>query len=88
MPADLPPVDLSVEMMKATVQLEQSLGDGERTVGTGFLIAAPTPDGRPRTILVTAAHVLTKMPRPEARIGYRFQSSGGGWRYSPMSPAA
>ena len=77
------PVDLSVDMIKATVQLEQSLGDGQRTVGTGFLIDAPTPDGRPRTILVTAAHVLQKMPSQQASIGYRFQTQAG-WRYDPQ----
>ena len=32
--------DLSVELIHATVQLEQALGDGTRTVGTGFLIQA------------------------------------------------
>ena len=77
------PVDLSVDMIKATVQLEQSLGDGQRTVGTGFLIDAPTADGRPRTILVTAAHVLQKMPSQQASIGYRFQTQTG-WRYDPQ----
>ena len=77
------PVDLSVDMIKATVQLEQSLGDGQRTVGTGFLLDAPTPDGRPRTILVTAAHVLQKMPSQQASIGYRFQTQTG-WRYDPQ----
>ena len=77
------PVDLSVDMIKATVQLEQGLGEGQRTVGTGFLIDAPAPDGRPRTILVTAAHVLHKMPAPQAKIGYRFQTDMG-WRYDPQ----
>ena len=32
--------DLAVELIHATVQLEQPLGDGTRTVGTGFLIEA------------------------------------------------
>ncbi|HEX6859048.1 MAG TPA: serine protease [Caulobacteraceae bacterium] len=78
------PVDLSVDMIKATVQLEQGLGEGNRTVGTGFLLNVPTADGHPRTILVTAGHVLNRMPRPEARIGYRFATTGGGWRYDPQ----
>lgn len=78
------PVDLSVDMIKATVQLEQPLGEGNRTVGTGFLLNAPTADGRPRTILVTAAHVLERMTRTDARIGYRFQGETGGWRYAPQ----
>lgn len=76
-------LDLSVDLIKATVQLEQPLGDGSRTVGTGFLVSAPTPDGKPRTILVTAAHVLEKMPSMTARIGYRIQGSEGVWRYDP-----
>jgi hypothetical protein len=75
--------DLSVDLIRATVQLEQPLGDGSRTVGTGFLIEDPTPDGRPRTILVTAAHVLDKMPSVSAKIGYRIQSADGVWRYDP-----
>ncbi|KRA59628.1 peptidase S1 [Caulobacter sp. Root655] len=77
--------DLSVDLIQATVQLEQSLGDGSRTVGTGFLIEDPTPDGRPRTILVTAAHVFDKMPSASAKIGYRIQSADGVWRYDPLT---
>lgn len=76
--------DLSVDLIKATVQLEQPLGDGTRTVGTGFLIDAPTPDGKPRTILVTAAHVFDRMPSMTARIGYRIQAADGAWRYDPQ----
>ena len=77
--------DLSVDLIRATVQLEQPLGDGSRTVGTGFLIENPTPDGRPRTILVTAAHVFDKMPSVSAKIGYRIQSADGVWRYDPRT---
>lgn len=76
--------DLAVELIHATVQLEQPLGDGTRTVGTGFLIAETAPDGTPRTVLVTANHVLAKMPGAEARIGYRFQGADGAWSYSPQ----
>ena len=75
--------DLSVELIHATVQLEQPLGDGTRTVGTGFLIQAPDPQGRPRTVLITANHVLSKMPNGEARIGYRISNPDGSWSYSP-----
>ncbi len=75
--------DLSVDLIKATVQLEQPLGDGSRTVGTGFLISDPTPDGKPRTILVTAAHVFDKMPSASAKIGYRIQGKDGVWRFDP-----
>ena len=75
--------DLSVDLIKATVQLEQPLGDGSRTVGTGFLISDPTPDGKPRVILVTAAHVFEKMPSMSAKIGYRIEGAGGVWRFDP-----
>lgn len=77
--------DLAVELIHATVQLEQPLGDGTRTVGTGFLISETAPDGTPRTVLVTAAHVLSKMPGQDARIGYRFSNPDGSWSYSPQN---
>ena len=75
--------DLSVDLIKATVQIEQPLGDGTRTVGTGFLISDPTPDGKPRTILVTAAHVFDKMPSVSAKVGYRIEGGDGVWRFDP-----
>lgn len=80
-------VDLSLELIHATVQLEQPLADGTRTVGTGFLIAAPKPDGSPRTVLVTAAHVFEKMPSANARIGYRVANADGSWSYTPQTVA-
>src|SRR5215468_180864 len=76
-------MDLAVELINATVQLEQPLADGTRTVGTGFLISAPGPDGKPRTVLITANHVFQKMSLPEARIGYRFANADGAWNYAP-----
>ncbi len=77
--------DLSMELIHATVQLEQPLGDGTRTVGTGFLIEAPTPDGKPRVVLVTANHVFEKMPGSDARIGYRVENPDGSWTYAPAT---
>ena len=77
-------MDLSVELMHATVQLEQPLGNGTRTVGTGFLISETAPDGRPRTVLITANHVFQQMPGQVARIGYRIANSDGSWSYSPQ----
>ena len=77
-------MDLAVELIHATVQLEQPLGDGTRTVGTGFLITTAGPDGAPRTVLVTANHVLEKMPGATARIGYRVSNPDGSWSYSPQ----
>ncbi len=78
-------VDMSVDLIQATVQLEQPLGDGTRTVGTGFLISDPTPDGRPRVVLVTANHVFNKMPGEKATIGYRIENPDGTWRYAPQT---
>ena len=77
-------MDLAVELIQATVQLEQPLGDGTRTVGTGFLISAPGPDGQPRTVLITANHVFQKMPGGTAKIGYRVANADGSWNYSPQ----
>jgi hypothetical protein len=77
-------LDLSVQMMQATVQLEQPLGNGTRTVGTGFLISEVTPDGKSHTILVTANHVFDKMPGVDARVGYRIANADGSWSYSPQ----
>jgi S1-C subfamily serine protease len=81
------PVDLSMDLINATVQLEQSQGDGTRTVGTGFLLSAPAADGTPRTILVTANHVLNRMPGAQMRIGYRIENADGSWRYAPQTIA-
>ena len=75
--------DLAIQLINATVQLEQPLGDGTRTVGTGFLVSAPTPDGKPRTVLITSAHVFDRMPQAEARVGWRVSSQAADWRYAP-----
>jgi hypothetical protein len=77
-------MDMASQLMAATVEVEQPLADGRHMIGTGFLVDDPTPDGRPRTVLVTAAHVLNKMPGAKANIGYRIQGKDGGWRYAPQ----
>lgn len=79
-----PSWDLTVGMINATVQLDQPTSGETRTVGTGFLIDAPRPDGAPRVVLVTAAHVLDKMPDATARIGWRHPAADGGWRFDPQ----
>ncbi|WP_396593199.1 serine protease [Brevundimonas sp. R86498] len=83
----VPPVtpvwDLTVGLIEATVQLDQPSGPGTRTVGTGFLIQAPRPDGTPRVVLVTAAHVLEQMDQPEMRVGWRTALPDGNWRFDP-----
>jgi S1-C subfamily serine protease len=75
--------DLTLDLINATVQIEQPASADQRTVGTGFLLDDPAPDGRPRTVLVTAAHVFERMTGDEARIGWRAQMDGGAWRYTP-----
>lgn len=77
-------MDMASQLMAVTVEVEQPLADGRHMIGTGFLIDDPTPDGRPRTVLVTAAHVLNKMPDAEANIGYRIQGKDGEWSYDPQ----
>jgi S1-C subfamily serine protease len=75
--------DLTLDLIGATVQIEQPEPGDKRTVGSGFLIDDPSPDGRPRTVLVTAAHVFELMPDDEAKIGWRFQAADGHWQYAP-----
>lgn len=79
----LPSWDLTVGLISATVQIDQPNGAATRRVGTGFLINAPRPDGSPRTVLVTAHHLLDGMPAPDARIGWRIEMPDGGWRFAP-----
>ena len=65
------------------MQLDQPLDASTRKVGTGFLISAPKPDGTPRVVLVTAAHVFNVMPGSEARIGWRTPEADGAWKFTP-----
>lgn len=74
---------MTLGMINATVQLDQSIGEGLRKVGTGFLVQAPRPDGTPRVLLVTAEHVFRVMPNAVARIGWRVAEADGNWRYAP-----
>ena len=79
------PIDLTLSLINATVQVDQQQTETMRFVGTGFLVAAPRPDGTPRTVLITAGHVLEGMPGQAARIGYRFQGADGAWQFSPKA---
>jgi S1-C subfamily serine protease len=75
---------MTVDLMSATVQLEQPLGNGSRTVATGFLVSDPTPGGKPRVVLVTADHVFEGMTGDQATIGYRVQGPDGTWSFAPQ----
>jgi S1-C subfamily serine protease len=75
---------LPADLIAATVQVEQVLPNGGRTIGTGFLVNDPTPDGRPRTVLVTANHVFSGMPGVKAHIGYRLRGKDGAWTFDPQ----
>lgn len=77
------PWDLTVGLINATIQIDQPVNDSTRRVGTAFLINAPKPDGAPRTVMVTAAHVLDGMPNAIARLGWRVEAGNGGWRFNP-----
>jgi hypothetical protein len=78
-------IDLTISVINATVQIDQPQADGRRIVGAGFLVSDPAPDGSPRTVLITAGHVLDNMPGPDVTIGYRFQAQDGGWSFSPRT---
>ena len=74
-----------VDLIQATVKVEQPLGNGQSTVGTGFIVTSIAPDGAPRTILITAAHVFAGMPHEQATIGFRERDASGYWRYAPLT---
>jgi S1-C subfamily serine protease len=74
------PIDLTVAMIGATVRIDQAQAGGGYTYGTGFLVQDPAPDGTPRTVLITAAHVFDNMPGPAVELGYRFHQPDGSWK--------
>jgi hypothetical protein len=78
-------VDLTVALIKATVQIDQPISEARRMVGTGFLVSVPKPDGTSQIVLVTAAHVFEKMPAADVRIGWRIQGVKGNWSYVPSN---
>ncbi len=75
--------DMTLGLINATIQIDQSQGNGRRKVGTGVLVSAPRPDGTPRILLVTADHVFAVMPHQKARFGWRNAEADGNWRYTP-----
>lgn len=79
--------DLAIDVMESTVKIEQSLGSGGRTIGTGFLVSDVDAQGRPRVTLITARHVLDDMPLVSTRIGLRIRDPNSNWVYSPVDLA-
>lgn len=77
--------DLTVDLIKATVQIDQPINEAKRMVGTGFLVSVPKADGTPQVVLVTAAHVFQKMPATDVRVGWRYQNAQGAWVYEPSN---
>lgn len=78
-------VDLTVDLIKATVQIDQPINEAKRMVGTGFLVSVPRADGSSQVVLVTAAHVFEKMPAGDVRVGWRYQDAQGAWIYEPSN---
>src|SRR3990167_10655112 len=74
-----------VDLMGATVKLEQPVGNGQSITGTGFVVAASAEDGTPRLVLVTANHVFDGMSRDKVQVGFRSWSPEHGWRYAPVN---
>lgn len=74
-----------VDLIQATVRLEQPLPNGQATVGTGFVVTSTDEDGAPRAVLITADHVLARMPGDKAKVGFRVVGGDGAWRYAPVS---
>lgn len=75
--------DLTLDLIEATVQIDQPVNDQKRMVGTGFLVSVPREGAAPEVVLVTAAHVFERMPQNEVRIGWRVKAANGTWQYSP-----
>ena len=74
-----------IDLIQATVRLEQPLDGGTSTVGSGFIVTSPVRGGPPRTLLITADHVLALMPRDKATVGFRDRDASGVWRYRPVT---
>jgi hypothetical protein len=74
-----------VDLIEATVRLEQPLDNRQSTLGTGFVVLSTAPDGAPRTILITAGHVLANMPNDKVSVGLRRRSETGDWTHAPVS---
>lgn len=74
-----------IDLIHATVRLEQVQPDGSGAVGSGFAVATIDAQGSPQTVLITADHVFARMPKDKVKVGFRADDGSGGWRYAPVS---
>lgn len=69
-------------VLNATYKIEQSQGDGTRTIGTIWLVNLGTKEN-PRVAIVTAHHVFLGMKQENAKVHWRFQDENGIWKREP-----
>ena len=74
--------NLTFAMEQATVLVAEPAGPGLRLNATGFLVSDPLPDGTPRVVLVTAQHVLDRIPEDSVRLGLHTHEADGSWALS------
>lgn len=74
--------DFHTLMMRATVKLSH-----DRSTAAGFVLRQSRPDTEPRSILVTAAHVLEKMSGDEAKLVYRIREAEGVYKKETLKLA-
>lgn len=73
--------DLDTQLMRATVKIGH-----DKSTGTGFILTRPDP-GDPRRkqyLLVTAAHVFSKMTSDEATLYFRKKEADGVFKKEPQ----
>jgi len=78
--------EINTTLMHYTFRLEGPTDKpNEITYGTGFLMSIPDPNlpGKGRAVLVTAAHVLSKISGEDARVYLREEISEGAFRKVP-----
>lgn len=73
--------DLNTLMMRATVKISH-----EKSTATGFVLCRPDPHEprRSQFILITAAHVLEKIPAEEATLFFRTREAEGVYKKLPV----
>jgi hypothetical protein len=74
------PEDLPTQLMRATVKVNH-----EKSAGSGFILTRPDPHEarRRQFVLVTAAHVLEKIPGDDATVFFRTKEGEGVYKKVP-----